>query len=195
MHAVSGPAPRRVLRQTGIVIGLLDQVLRPSPLVVKPHRQINGPVHIGHEPAIDIFRGVEELILLALLGVILLLPVAQSDEAGKRDSNLRADTGIRTAGRRRSCARASSQGSQSVQQTRGLARHQDEAHLGFFVGLHRLPTIETGIGPCEDGLNALGQGLEDTLQMARDLLAVGLIAIAQFSPMYSRVSAIKVRMG
>jgi hypothetical protein len=44
------------------------------------------------------------------------------------------------------------------------------------------PTIETGIGPREDRLDAFGQGRADTLHMACDLLPIGPIAIAQFSP-------------
>src|SRR6266478_2955766 len=82
MYAVGGPASGRMGCQSGIVIGFLDQVLGPSSLVVEPHQQINGPLHVGHEHTIGILRGVEELILLALLRVLLLLVlVAQGDKA------------------------------------------------------------------------------------------------------------------
>jgi len=53
--------------------------------------------------------------------------------------------------------------------------------LGFLVGLHRLRTIETGIGPGENLLDTFGQGRDYTAEMARDLFPVGPIAIAQFS--------------
>src|ERR1700688_2795424 len=44
MHAVGRPAPGRMRRQAGIVIAFLDQILRPSPLVVEPDQQINVPI-------------------------------------------------------------------------------------------------------------------------------------------------------
>jgi hypothetical protein len=47
------------------------------------------------------------------------------------------------------------------------------------VGLHRLPAIETGIGPGGDLLDTLGQGRDHTVDMARDLFPIGPIAIAQ----------------
>src|SRR5260370_14950879 len=83
MHAVGGPASGRMRRQSGIVIGFLDQILRSSSLTIEPNQQINGPLHVGHEHAIGILRGVEELILLALgrALLLLLLLVAQGDNA------------------------------------------------------------------------------------------------------------------
>jgi hypothetical protein len=57
------------------------------------------------------------------------------------------------------------------------------------------PTIETGIGPRVDLLDALGQGRDHPVEMARDLLPIGAIAIAQFSPNVLVGSARKVSMG
>src|ERR1019366_3288899 len=54
--------------------------------------------------------------------------------------------------------------------------------LPFLIGLHCLPTIETSIRPGEDLYDALRESGENTLQMARDLLARRPIAIAQLAP-------------
>src|ERR1700694_1466730 len=139
MYAVGGPASGRMRRQSGIVIGFLDQVLRPSPLVVEPHQQIDGPLHVGHEHAIGILWGVEELILLALLRVLLLLVlVAQGDKAVGLGPTLWLITKFALligVGLGRGLPVG---GLQSFQQTRGLAGHDDEVRLGFFVGLDGL---------------------------------------------------------
>jgi hypothetical protein len=99
-------------------------------------------------------RSVEELILLALFRVLFL--IAQSDKAVRLAPTFRLIPefalfiGVRVA------RGLPVSGLQLFQQTCRLARHDDEVRLGFFVGLHRLPTIESGIGPREDGLNAAG---------------------------------------
>jgi hypothetical protein len=168
--------------QSGIVIGFLDQILRPSPLVIEPHQQIQGPVHVGHERAIDILRSVEELILLALFGTVLLLLVAQGDKAVCLTPTLRLVAEFALLVSIGLGPGLPVGGLQLFQQTRGLAGHDDEVRLGFLVGLHGLPAIETGIGPREDRLDAFGQGGADTLQMPCDLFSIGPIAITQFSP-------------
>src|SRR5258707_13969430 len=158
MHAVGGPASGRMRRQSGIVIGFLDQILRSSSLTIEPNQQIDGPVQVGYKHPVGILRGVEELILLALgrALLLLLLLVAQGDEAVGLAPTLRLIAefalliGV-SLGRGLPFG-----GLQLFQQTRGLARYQDESHLGFLVGFDRLPTIETGIGTGEDLLDALG---------------------------------------
>ena len=63
-------------RQTRIVVGLLDQVLRSRPLIVEPHQPIHRFGHMGDKYAIAVFRRVEQLVLLRLvlpeLGFLLL---------------------------------------------------------------------------------------------------------------------------
>ena len=142
-----------------------------------------GPLHVGHEHAIGILRGFEELILLTLLRVLLLLVlVAQGDKAVSLAPTFRliAEFALLIGvGLGRALPVG---GLQSFQQTRGLAGHDDEVRLGLLVGLDGFPTIEAGIGPRENGLDAFGQGPADTLQMACNLFPIRPIAIAQFSP-------------
>src|SRR5208337_3148446 len=131
---------------------------------------------------VGILRGVEELILLALgRALLLLLLVAQGDNAVGLAPTLRVIAEFALllgVGLGRGLPVG---GLQLFQQTRGLAGHDDEVRLGFLVGLHGLPTIETGIGPGENLLDTLGQGRDHTAEMARDLFPIGPIAIAQFS--------------
>src|SRR5207253_4299650 len=139
-----------------IVIGFFDEVLRARSLAIYPEQQIAGPVHVRHEDSIAIPRGVEELLLLALLRVLFLLLIAQSDKAIGLAPPFRliAEFALLIGvGLARGLPISVLQ---LFQQTRRLARHDDEVRLRLFVGLHRLPTIETGIGSREDGLNASG---------------------------------------
>jgi hypothetical protein len=50
--------------------------------------------------------------------------------------------------------------------------------LNFLVGVHRLPAIDTGVGPGVALLDAFGQSRYDTLEMARNLFPIRAIAIA-----------------
>src|SRR2546430_8855794 len=80
MHAVHAPAPRRMGRQPGIVVSFLNEVLRPSPLVIEPHQQVNGILQVGHEHSVAVLGTIEQLILLAF-GLALLLLIAQGNKA------------------------------------------------------------------------------------------------------------------
>ena len=69
-------------RQTRIVVGFLDQVLRSGALIVEPHQQIDPVFHVGHEDAVTVLRGVEQLVLLRLIYFLRLgfLLIAQGEE-------------------------------------------------------------------------------------------------------------------
>src|ERR1700758_2211606 len=80
MYAVGGPAPGRMGRQSGIVVGLFNEVLSAGTLIVEPHQQVNGALHVGDEDPIDILRAVEQLVLLARGGGLLLLWITQGNK-------------------------------------------------------------------------------------------------------------------
>src|SRR4051812_11996870 len=82
MVAVHHPTSRWMRCQTRIVIGFLDQILRPRPLIVEPRQHIDGLRHIGDEHAIAVLRSFEQLILLGLFGSARwrLLLVAQGEK-------------------------------------------------------------------------------------------------------------------
>ena len=42
----------RMRRQSGIVVRLLDQILRTGTLVVKPHEFVDRGIHVGHKHSI-----------------------------------------------------------------------------------------------------------------------------------------------
>ena len=48
-----------MVRQAGIVLSFLDEVLRARPLIVEPRQQSDPGSHIGDEDAIAVFRRVE----------------------------------------------------------------------------------------------------------------------------------------
>src|SRR6516164_9013605 len=81
MNAVGGPSPRRMGSQTGIVVGLFDEVFRPGTLPVKPHQQVDGTLHISYEHPVAVLGRVKQLILLALGWDLVLLLIAQGDKA------------------------------------------------------------------------------------------------------------------
>src|SRR6516164_7934742 len=70
-------------RQTSIVIGFLDQVLRPRPLAIESHHRVNRRLQIGDEHPIAVFRGVEQLVLLGIFAFLRLrfLHVSQGYES------------------------------------------------------------------------------------------------------------------
>ena len=80
--AVHHPPPRGIRLQARIVVGFLDQVLRPGPLIVEPHQQIDGALDVGDEDPVGILGRVEQLVLLWLVGRrrLGLLFVTQGDE-------------------------------------------------------------------------------------------------------------------
>jgi hypothetical protein len=73
------------------LLASLDQVLRSSPLVVEPHRQIDRIFQIGHEDPVGIPAGLEQLILLglALFHFFRLLLIAQRHEAERLAPSVR----------------------------------------------------------------------------------------------------------
>ena len=52
--------------QSGIIVGLFDEILGSRPLVIEPDQRIDRPRHVGDEHPIEVFRAVEQLVLLAL---------------------------------------------------------------------------------------------------------------------------------
>src|ERR1035441_3086046 len=71
---------------------------------------------------------------------------------------------------------------QLLQQTRRLARHQNEFHLPLFVSLHRLPAIETRVCSCQPSLHSSRNRRQHGLQVAGNLLPARPISIAQLPP-------------
>src|SRR5437660_7302670 len=143
---------------------------------------MNGLVHVIHEHPIEVSRAVEQLLALFIALLLLLLLIAQGNKAvrfGPTFGLIPEFTLLISVGLGRGLPVGALQ---SLQQTRGLARHDDEVRLAFFVCLYGLPAIKTGIRPREDLLNALGQGDEDPFQMTRDLLPLGPVSVAQLAP-------------
>jgi hypothetical protein len=70
---------------------------------------------------------------------------------------------------------------QLVHQARRFARRNDELHIRLFVCLHRLGTVEAGIGTGVNRLHAGRQACEHAFQMPCDLRTGGPIAIAQLT--------------
>src|SRR5258708_36880299 len=69
-------------REPGIVVRLLDQVFGAATLTVKPDHEINGLDEVGDEHPVLVLAGLEQLVLLGLLGFQFLawLWFAQSHE-------------------------------------------------------------------------------------------------------------------
>jgi len=78
-------------RQTSIIIGFLNQVLRARPLIVEPYQQIGRLFHVGDEHTIAILGRIEQLVLLGFAGRLRrrLLPVPHGDEAISFSPSLR----------------------------------------------------------------------------------------------------------
>src|SRR5260370_42681008 len=55
-------------RQPGIVVRLFDQVFGAATRAVKPDREINGLDEVGDKHAVLVLAGLEQLVLLGLLG-------------------------------------------------------------------------------------------------------------------------------
>src|SRR5207302_9461305 len=66
--AIHVKAARRMCRQPGIVVRLFDQVLGAATLAVKPNHEINGLNEVGDEHSVLVLAGLEQLVLLGLLG-------------------------------------------------------------------------------------------------------------------------------
>src|SRR5713226_3924331 len=79
MNAVHRPTRRRMRRQSRIVVGFLDQVLRSGPLIVESHKGVDGSRDVGYENAIAVVRRVEQLVLFGLFRLLRwgLLEIAQ----------------------------------------------------------------------------------------------------------------------
>ena len=54
MIAVHLPLMRGISRQTGVVIGFLNQILSSGPLIVEPHQGRDGAPHVGDKNPIGI---------------------------------------------------------------------------------------------------------------------------------------------
>src|SRR5437868_1882049 len=185
MHAVHAPAPRRMGRQPGIVVSFLNEVLRPSPLVIEPHQQVNGILQVGHEHSVAVLGTIEQLILLAF-GLALLLLIAQGNKAVRLapalglipELTLLVSIGLGGWPPVRLL--------QLLQQTWRLARHDDEGSFRFLIGCDCLPAIEASVGTSENVGDARRQSGENTLQVTRDLLPTRSVSIAQIRPRYTR---------
>jgi hypothetical protein len=70
---------------------------------------------------------------------------------------------------------------QLLYQTTGLAGHDDELATEQFVGLHRFPAVETGIGAGEDLHHYGRQRLKNGAQVRGNLRTAGPVAVAQLS--------------
>src|SRR5712691_5537439 len=68
MIPVHVKAARRMCRQPGIVVRLLDQVFGAATLTVKPDHEINGLDEVGDEHPVLVLAGLEQLVLLGILG-------------------------------------------------------------------------------------------------------------------------------
>ena len=63
-------------RQSGVVAGFFDEILRPGPLVVKPHHRRDRLGEIGHKHAVGVSAGFKQY----LVGFRLLF-ITQRDKA------------------------------------------------------------------------------------------------------------------
>src|SRR6516225_8387974 len=70
-------------RQPSIVVRLFNQVFGAATLTVKPDYEVDRILHVGHEDPVFVLAGLEQLVLLCLLGCHLLtwFFVAQGYEA------------------------------------------------------------------------------------------------------------------
>ena len=171
-------------RQPRIVVRLLDQVLRAAPLVVKPDQEGDGLAQVGHEDSILVRAGFEQLVLLAFLRLLFFAGflVAQGHEPIGLLPPVRLIAKFTLPSRIRLGRRLPLGLTQWLDQPRRLARRNHELGIEFFVGLHRLPAVESCIGPAENLLHARWQGRTHFPYMIADLLAGGPIAVAQFAP-------------
>src|SRR6516164_3220903 len=186
-----------MVRHAGIVFGFFNEILRTRPLVVEPREHGDPAAHIRDEYAVAVLRRVEQLILFGLLRRcwFLLLLVAQGDEAESLTPALRLISELALAvgiGFRRTRPLG---GFQFIDQTRGLARRDNELYACLLISLDRFGAVEAGIGSRVHLLHALRQGRKHAFQMTRDLGAVGRSPLRNSPAMYSRVSARNVRIG
>jgi hypothetical protein len=165
------------------LFGFLHEILCARPLVVEPGPHGDPVAHIRDQHAVAVFRRVEQLILLGLLRHcrFLLLLLAQGDEAVGLPPAFRLISELALAvgigfGRTRPLG-----GFQFIDQTRGLARRDNELHACLFVGLDRFGAVKTGIGSRLHRLHTLRQGRKHVFQMTRDLGARWPIPIPQLS--------------
>src|SRR3984893_7516043 len=132
-------------RQTSIIIGFLNQILRARPLIVEPHQQIGGLLHVGDEYTIAVLGRIEQLVLLRFAGWLPrgLLPVPHGDEAICFSPSLRLISKLALIigiGARRSLPVGRFQ---LIHQPRRFACRDDELYALALVSLDRLPAIET----------------------------------------------------
>jgi len=185
MNLIGHKKTGRMRRQSSIVVGFLNQILRSSALIVKPDELIDRTIHIGHKHAILILLGREKLVLHDIFRFLFVVWVFSTTE--RKESVRLAPTvglipkfalfvGVRV---RRWLPRGCSQ---FLQEARGFTRHYDEPALEFLVGLHCFPAMETGISPGEKGCHTTRQRLKHILQMPPNLFSCWPITVAQFAP-------------
>ncbi len=73
------PAVGGMRRQTGVVAGCLNEVLRARTLIVEPDGKIDRVIEVGDEDAVDLPRGIEELVLFRIF-VLFCPDIAQRQE-------------------------------------------------------------------------------------------------------------------
>ncbi len=72
-------------RQARIVVGFLDQILRPRPLPVEPYHHVDREAEVGNEHSIAVLRRVEQLVLTCPdRGGPLSEGMLAEDEGGQR---------------------------------------------------------------------------------------------------------------
>src|SRR5215469_2825004 len=172
-------------RQTRIVVGFLDQVLRSRPLPIKPYDRVNGRILVSDEHPVAVFRCVEQLILFGFFPFLRLrlwfLLVAQSYEPVGFPPSFRLIGKLALAIGIGSWRTGPACGFQLLQQSWGLLRRQHEPAAMLLVRLHRLPTVQPRVGARITLLHTLGYGGKDSYQMLGDLFTRRALSFAQLA--------------
>src|SRR2546426_434219 len=157
MIAIHVETVRRMRRQPGIVVRLFDQVFGAAPLVVKPDYEVDGTRQVGHEDAVSVPAGLEQLILVGFPVVLYFLArflVAQGDESVFllpplgliAEFTLPLGIGL---------LRWLPLGlTQLLDHAGRLARRDHELGVELFIGFDGLPAVESRIRAAENPLHA-----------------------------------------
>src|ERR1700683_3736080 len=179
MIAIHIEAARRVRRQPSIVVGLLDQIFRDTPLVVKPEDEVDRVAEVCYQDPILVLAGFEQLVLLGLLRRNLLARflIAQGYEPVCLAPSIRliAEFALRIAIR---LWRRLPRGlAQFLDQPGGFARRNCEPGMEFLIRLDRFPAVEPGIDPAVNLLHARRQGRTHVPYVIADLFAGRAVAV------------------